>query len=323
MSEVTDRDLVKKANKLTRSSPFFAKFNQLKYQNIKGYIQYENVTFQLARLLTCFQFFDPASIEGDFNQSISLLVLDRAYQEGFAAYWLDENLFDAFNNTNLPLQLGEIKQVVPCGLLFLPPKLKNPDGQPLKWILFYHKLAGEKIPPIDLPNFQFQVMATQDNYLAWLTILDDNTQYSVSRELKFEEGRLNYDSDNFHINQTLEYEGKNVTTQTEKEFSDRVTELLIQVFLYLQLKPEAVQPLEFSAAHPRSKRLGKQQNLAPNIIGRNYQVKAETSGASSEASSRKSPITHWRRGFYKWQPYGSRQESKHKLIWIEPVLVNG
>ena len=326
MLEISDREMVKKVNSLTRKSPFFAKFNQLKYKSPKGYIEYETATFQLARLLTCCQFIPPANIEQDFSQTIALIILNQAYQQGFAAYWLAENLFDAFNNTNLPTQLGEIKRVIPCGLLFFPPKLKNPDGQALKWIMFYHHLAGEKFLPIPLPNSELQVATPQAEQLAWFTVLDDKTQYAISRELKFEAGNLSYDSDNFYINETLEYEGKNIATQTEKDFCDRVTELLIQVLLYLQLKPEVVQPVTVSSVPRRSQKVSKKQKLAAKIIGSDYQVKSERIQSSSGGiGTRKSPITHWRRGFYKWQPIGSRQESqrKHKLIWVEPVLVNG
>jgi hypothetical protein len=59
------------------------------------------------------------------------------------------------------------------------------------------------------------------------------------------------------------------------------------------------------------------------IVASSYQVKTQTSGDKVGIGTRKSPMTHWRRGFYRWQPYGSREQAKYKLTWIEPVLVKG
>lgn len=324
MLDGNDRELVKKINYITRQSPFFKKFNQLKYKSPKGYGEYEAATFQLARLFTSYQFFEPSSFEQDFSHKVSLVILNQAYQQGFGSYWLDLNLFKAFNKTHLPPNLLEFKRVIPAGLLFLPPKLRNPDGQVLKWIFFYHQLGGEEIPPITLLKSQVSILPPPSTHLAWLTVLDDSTQYAVSKPIQIAEGQLTYDTDDLYINEILQDEGKNIDTQTEKEFSDQVTELLIQTLLYLQLKPLDLNPVDSPQVHHRSKVAGKKQKLAPIIIGKNYQVKTERSSSRTTGQmGRKSPITHWRRGFYRWQPHGSRKETKYKIVWIEPILVNG
>lgn len=151
-------------------------------------------------------------------------------------------------------------------------------------------------------------------------MLDDGTQYGVARHLKIENNQLEYDTDEIHINQYIQEKGKNIDTRTEKEFTNQVTELLIQTLLYLQLKQ--VVEIEAQVANSPKKNISKKQKLAPFIIGQDYRVKSEPNYISSDPN-RKSPMTHWRRGFYRWQPYGSKTEAKHKLLWIEPVLVNG
>jgi hypothetical protein len=95
--------------------------------------------------------------------------------------------------------------------------------------------------------------------------------------------------------------------------------------LYLQLNERELEPILTAnrGGKSSSKSAAKKQKLNPTIIGSSYQVKTQTSGEKVATGNRKSPTTHWRRGFYRWQPYGSRQQTKYKLTWIEPVLVKG
>lgn len=273
-------------------------------------------------MLTCYQFFEPALIEEDFTHRVSLILLNQAYHQGFASYCLDEKLFDALNNTHLPQDLLEIKRVIPMGLLFLPPKLRNPDGQILKWVLFYHQLPEDTIATIQLKNFSLNIIPHRENALSWMTIFDDGCQYASSNSLHFERGNF-ADEENFFVNEILQYEGKNIDTKTEKEFGDKVTQLLIQTLLYLQINPQDQKRAGYPQLHHPAKGVSKKQKLTPIIIGRNYQVKTEKSSSRSvEPSARKSPITHWRRGHWRNQPYGARDNPQCKPLWIEPFLVN-
>ncbi|GCL56784.1 hypothetical protein NIES3806_41530 [Microcystis aeruginosa NIES-3806] len=126
------------------------------------------------------------------------------------------------------------------------------------------------------------------------------------------------DEDEIFINQDLASKGLNIVMETEKEFTDKVTDLLVQTLLYLQQKSD------FLASPSRSltkRGSSKKQKLTPYIIGQDYRVKSES---NPDASNTAQPYrTHWRSGFYRWQPYGSREQPEYKLIWIEPVLVNG
>ncbi|GAL91555.1 MULTISPECIES: hypothetical protein [Microcystis] len=60
--------------------------------------------------------------------------------------------------------------------------------------------------------------------------------------------------------------------------------------------------------------------MTPHIIGRDYRIRSQS---DPDVPTDRQYRTHWRRGFYRWQPYGSRERPDRKLIWIEPVLVNG
>jgi hypothetical protein len=315
----SDREITKQINQMTRESPYYEKFNERRYSHPKGYVEYENVVFNLARLLMSYQIYDGSLFETDFTHKTSVIILNQAYQKGFGSYWLGEQLFEAFCKSHLPKTLLEIKRIIPSGILLFPPRLKNPDGQYLKWICFYHRLADEKILPIQLLKANIYVEPNPEDCLSWFTMLDDGTQYGVTRHLKIENNHLEYKTDDVYINEYIQEKGKNIDTATEKDFSNQVTELLIQTLLYLQLK--GGQLVEAQSANSPKKNISKKQKIAPFIIGQDYRVKSEPNYISSDLQ-RKSPMTHWRRGFYRLQPYGSKTETKHKLIWIEPILVN-
>jgi hypothetical protein len=319
MTEVSQRDFIKKINQLTRQSPFYYRFNECRYSHVKGYIDHDDVMFSMARSLTSYQCYNTDLFETDFTHRTSLIILDRAYQKGFGSYWLSEPLFDAFCNSQLPKTVRQIKQVIPCGVLLFPPKIKNPDGQLLKWICFYHRLADQTIAPIQIGDSRLEIEVAAEDTLSWVTLFDDGTQYGVHRHLKVDEThQLNYqDEDEIFINQDLASKGFNTAMETEKEFTDKVTDLLVQTLLYLQQKSDFLA----SPSRSLSKRgSSKKQKLTPYIIGRDYRVKSESNLDASTAGQYR---THWRRGFYRWQPYGSRELTEYKLIWIEPILVNG
>ncbi|MEA5536790.1 hypothetical protein [Crocosphaera sp. XPORK-15E] len=315
-----EREMAKQINQLTRQSPFYDKFNQLRYKSPKGFIDYDTVTFESARLLTSYQFYEPSFFDQDFTHKNSLIILNQAYLMGFKPFWLDEKLFEAFNYTQLPKALREIKRITPTGLLFVPPKLTNPDGVPIKWIFFYHRLAAESVPTIELLNAKLDVLSQSADSLSWFTVLEDRTQYGVNRHLTITDDELIEESYDMHINTILQDDGKNIDTKSEKEFSDRVTILLLQTLLYLQLKPNQLTE-SINTDSTRKKKISKKQKLSPYIIGEDYQVKADKQYDSAQTGNSK--MTHWRRGFYRWQPYGQKEQQQHKLIWIEPVLVNG
>lgn len=76
-------------------------------------------------------------------------------------------------------------------------------------------------------------------------------------------------------------------------------------------------------------KLPKNHPRDPNWIGKDYQIKNSSLPSSSSSSSkmnlahRSSPRTHWRRGHWRFQPYGNKEKPEYKNIWIEPTIISG
>ncbi|MDV3002517.1 MAG: hypothetical protein N5P05_004172 (plasmid) [Chroococcopsis gigantea SAG 12.99] len=319
-----DRENIKLMNQLTRSSPYFEKFNSQKYRHLKGYADHERILFELARMRTCYQAFDIESLENDFAHKVGLIVLEKAYQSGFKHFWLSESLFEAFNKTEMPENGINLKKVVPVGLLLLPPKLRNPDGQFIKWLVFYHRSHDESLAPIEVVRGRIHFSQIEEESISWCTMLDDGTQYGIGRRLSPDKSWKNETGD-VYINERIEDMGLSINTKTETEFTNKVTDILLQTLLYLQLAGDR-RPNEYAQADSSrlKQKLGKNHRFEPYIVGKEYQPKTERSTVISPVGGGdgRTVATHWRRGYYRWQPYGSREKPEHKLIWIEPVLVN-
>lgn len=317
----------KSLNKLAKESPFFLAFNEQRYKNPKGYIEYDTVTLKMAQLRASYQFYEIEQLEEDFTHRSSLIVLEQAYNRGFKPYWLSNDLFDAFSNSDIPKKLHSIETVVPVGLILFPIKLRNPDGAYIKWILFHYRLKEEKIKNIMLCDSILEINTEEKDMLSWLTVLDDGTQYAVNQAISIKDNELEIDTEHkIYINQILKYGGKNIETATEEEFTENVSKILIQVLLYLQLHKDVV--TTYNAEIDKlvgSKKRSKKEKLPPLIIGENYKIKRGTLQNQEEEAliSRESPATHWRSGHWRLQPYGSREKPEYKTIWIEPMLING
>jgi hypothetical protein len=317
-----DREYNKIINQLTRQSDFFKKFNTLRYKSPKGYLDYDTATFQMSKLLIGYQQMSISFLREDLSHRFSLIILNQAYHLGFHPYWLHEPLFDAFNNSKIPKHLAEIKRIVPIGLLFFPPKLKNPDGQFLKWVMFYHRLASEPVLPIQLADNLIEVDPKSDDTLSWFTLLDDGSQYGFNHSLKLIDHQLNYQDDQVFINEIINYYERNTDTQSETEFTNKVTELIIQTLLYLQIQSQSIIPsTPVTSRSKSSPKISKKQRLQPTIIGLDYRIKTDYNTQISTTHNKNSPIIHWRSGHWRNQPFGSRENPQYKTIWIEPMLI--
>jgi hypothetical protein len=322
------KEVNKSLNKLTKESPFFLVFNEYRYRSPKGYAEYDAVTLKMSKLRTNYQFDEVEVFEEDFTHKSSLVVLEQAYNRGFRPYWLSGELFDAFSNSEIPKKLHNIERIVPVGLIFLPIKLKNPDGAYVKWILFQHRLGEEKIKDVMLYNSIVTITTENKNTLSWLTVLDDGTQYAVNHPISIKDEQLELETteQRIHINEILQYDGKNIETTTEEEFTGKVSKILIQFLLYIQLHKETI--LAYNQETDKAignKKRSKKEKLQPLIIGEGYKIKRELPQNQAEEESighRDSPVTHLRSGHWRVQPYGSRENPEYKTIWIEPMLIN-
>lgn len=87
----------------------------------------------------------------------------------------------------------------------------------------------------------------------------------------------------------------------------------INTLFAMAARPEYVESGKRLGTHKKS----GSEIWAPNIIGRKYAVKR-----SENPGTHASPRMHWRRGHFRHQPFGPELKQS-KVIWIEPMLVNG
>lgn len=321
MTYLSDRDLVKKINQETRKSSYYTQLTQRKYRHIKGYVSYDDVMFEIARTRFTYDHYPIEFFQEDFVHKTSLLTINSFFTEGFKSFWLSPNLFHAFLHTDIPTQLQSFQRVVKNAILFLPHGLKTPDGNDVRWLVFAHNLATDTFNDIHIGD---KVLMTLKNDYDALTITFYDTQryqYSTNRALYLVDGKLNSDlgRDNF-ILRTKEKSDE----IAEKEFMDVIFNLVVNTLLYLQTYEykELAQKQHINPTNVKKERSGKHVKLEPYIIGENYKTKNtyEKRNVITHANSKKT--THWRRGHYRQQVVGKREERSHKLVWIEPVLVN-
>ena len=321
MDNTSNKTTLKYLNQITRKSEYYRKLSQNRYSRVKGYIEIDDVIFNyIARTLVVYDFYDHSVFEEDFAHRTAAIVLKNLYNQQFGCYCLGAELFEAFNKTTPPTTLAEFKRVIPQGILLVPPKIKNPDGQLLKWIGFYHRLRNEEIAPMVFNKCNLLCMSDPIDSLYWFTVMDDHTQYGITRHLKIDENyQFNFSTDNVHISNDVEERGKNIETKSELEFTSKVSELLVQTLLYLQSEQNTETVM--ANKNQRTNHLRDKNNkLSPIIIGKNYRIKREFNGTSSDNSNSKKIF--WRKGHWRAQRVGKREEKQSKMLWIQPVLVN-
>jgi hypothetical protein len=112
-----------------------------------------------------------------------------------------------------------------------------------------------------------------------------------------------YHPDSFH---TLK-DGSEVTRK-------RMVRIAFNVLLAMAARPEYVETGHRQGRHKKS----GSDIWSPNVIGRKYATKRDS---AAETGTHASPRMHWRRGHFRHQPFGSRENPEHKVIWIEPMLI--
>jgi len=95
----------------------------------------------------------------------------------------------------------------------------------------------------------------------------------------------------------------------------RLARIVFNVLFAMAARPEYVERGGVKTIHKKSGR----QVRYPNVVGRRYVTRRETGG---NAGTHSSPRLHWRRGHFRRQRFGLGS-ALTKIIWIEPVLVNG
>lgn len=90
--------------------------------------------------------------------------------------------------------------------------------------------------------------------------------------------------------------------------------VVFNLLFAMAARPEYVESGRRFGVHKKS----KSELWTPNIIGRKYATKRDP---NAETGTHASPRMHWRRGHFRQQAFGIGR-TEHKIIWIEPMLVN-
>ena len=117
--------------------------------------------------------------------------------------------------------------------------------------------------------------------------------------------------------------GKDILTTDDKEFIQRIRNLVINVLLALEFSPSLLTDVTKTEAKTAKKgfaNFASSNTRYPRWLGKNYQSK---SVLSTDKGTHLSPCIHWRRGHWRLLESGEGKRWKEaRRLWIEPVLVN-
>jgi hypothetical protein len=128
-------------------------------------------------------------------------------------------------------------------------------------------------------------------------------------------GYRNYGEPALRAFLTNSYDPKGFHTRDDERIARQALIRVVFNLIYVMAaRPEYVERGRRLGVHRKS----QQEVWEPNIIGRTYATKHDP---SAETGTHASPRMHMRRGHIRHQAYGVGL-AEHKVIWIEPVLVN-
>lgn len=308
-----------------RVHPDYTRLNK-PYRRVKGYESYSNVAMEMALLISVTEDVGVSR----FNQTQKEVIYCAKYAATYGApvYWLDENLMSAFLQTELPKDISSLRSLAPMIILMLPPLLKTPDGEILKFIMINY-IDGNK--PSETMHFGRETLISvtdSSEKLRWSTILDSGVNYCSTCEINGDD----LIHGEWKMSEGLSLLDFNTDAPTELEFVALVDRIHIHTLFYLMSNGEAaLSPVEEEdiVVPPPPKGFKKVQKkdeyfLNPVWVGKNYQIRQRKANAADVESARKNQIhtqSWWRRGHYRHQPVGKREDGETKLIWIPPIFI--
>lgn len=315
-------------NKISQSKYYKTIKANLNYKDVKNYVSVENLVQQLSLYLYSFKEKSLLSIyKQDDAALLYLSAVDFIYQQFIPCYWLEKDLIKALINTDLPHHWIDLKPFVPKGILLLPKGLIiSPEGFSLNWLYFEHNLVDYLRPKVEVYRNSVKFAPLEDTSLTWTTQLSNGAIYATRIGLTPDKNGLPTYAD-FEISDLAKqgYVDEIIIEREELNFIKLVSNLSFQFMLYMMAKPDTL----IVNSELGRKGFGKSKEdpqRDPFWIGKNFQVKRENKPSStSNPGSGGSKITHWRRGHWRNQPIGAKdnRDPQFKQIWIEPVLING
>ncbi|MFB2970360.1 hypothetical protein ACE1CD_15410 [Aerosakkonema sp. BLCC-F183] len=307
--------LLKNLKKIVKHSLYYHKLNQRTFHNPSGFTKWDEFVSQISLQLISVdnipvQYQDFVTL----NSNILLREIIENNAITFPCYWLNKNLLQAFEATDLPNVMG-IKRSHKYGVIFLPTgEVQSPEGKNVNWIIFSHILKSEELL-VRTPSEQVIInKPCSEDILQIFTITAKDCYFSGCSLERTDENKMPYREKNL-----LEI------SVEENEFINKLLSLTLQCLLWLQIyNPKESIPA--GAGFNKSPFPNSFSPLNPRWIGKDYQPKIISQQITSskinckQLINRKSPTPHERRGHWRSQRVG-KGRSQIKTIWIEPHLV--
>jgi hypothetical protein len=285
-----------------------------RYRDPEGYGKHKEVMLDIVtNLMMGFQITEDTWNHSQNSSRTCTALVQEWYMEKSSSYWLDQNLFEAFQRTDIPEKIGDLKQVIPSGLIMLPKGLRTPEGENLKWIVFAHRLKQEPAGLIRLGKMVFHGQPQDYDFVAWAAITPSTTVYANLFKVDHAEQPELLDGGWLGV--------QNAIADVEQEFIRQVTSIVIQTLLIAQIEPqllEAESTIQGKRQGGFSKR-NQDKWLSPNWIGRNYTPR-KPSAKASVTTGRQLPF-HWRRGHFRRVVVGERSQNQREWRWVQPYPV--
>jgi len=237
-------------------------------------------------------------------------------------FFVARDFFAAANNSNPPLEFPVHALRFPFpAMLFMLPKgaLHSPTDGPIEYLAF----SVWKDCPFEMSSSfpdgrRFRV---ETDRISWFTRAKGNTMVGTfgADVGNLEKGTL---GDFFAtVDQESDFKDPSLYSlpidDDDAAFIRSVPRIILKLLLAITARPELV---EYGLERRRAKIEGNRIRSAfwtPNIVGRKYRVATQ---GSQHTGTGTSPRMHWRRGHYRNQAHGERNQLR-RLIWIDPMLI--
>ena len=285
-----------------------------RFRNPQGYLEWERCAAELAAVidLSASQYDDLPSPA----KALTAITAGFCHDQG-PIYWLRETLAQALWHSDLPPQLPALEQSIQRAILLLPQVnwLADPDGFMPRYVAVQHLLSGQTLSSVPLGNFRIQLAVPDQDYIQWGTPLPTGGAYAQSSALMGNE--LDTESEEGEWQDPA-----SSPTDAEHRWLVRMTHLVYQCLLLLQLKPDFIDTSSTVSptGKPQRKLTKKKRLLNPRWLGAGFEIKTTTTKGTG-GGSHASPMTHWRRGHWKRVAVGEGRKMR-KIVWIQPTLVN-
>lgn len=235
--------------------------------------------------------------------------------------FIDKELLEVMLHTDISKDICQsIKQIYPDMVLMLPQERLIIDNVDISAIYIKFTLAsnGYKKHPLSQPaNYEKNTLYsaypikdvkidTKETQLNIVAFARDSTKYLC--------GTIALDpSKDDYLNLASDTQNKNI--------AEALRAIVIQAYLIMEHKPEMATE---SCYKPQTKQENRQCRLNPleatRWLGKNYSLRKEYNQKEASSFGTKQKI-YWRRGHWRQQRYGSKDNPTIKTIWIEPYLV--